>query len=76
MGARAPKRTKSCRCCLKGVSRSPKTAGGTHIFGDWRDFSASQDGPGHRFHNPDERVEHGKGGESGTGDWETRCRAE
>ena len=56
---------------LKSVSRSPKTGSGTHIFGDWRAFDASQDIPEHRFHNADERVEHGKGSESGTGDWES-----
>lgn len=43
-----------------------------HIVRDGGEFDASQEVPVHRFYNADEHAEYGKGGESGTGDWESR----
>lgn len=43
----------------------------THIFGGCGDFDSSQDVPEHRFYSCNKRDEHRKGGESGTGDWES-----
>lgn len=42
------------------------------MVGNSGDLDTSQDIPGYRFHNADDHVEHGKGGKSGTGDWECR----